>query len=42
MTAGERPTTASLPKDPPGGRRAVVVWSVGVAVYFVAVIFRML
>ncbi len=40
MTAGERPTTASLPKDPPGGRRAVVVWSVGVAVYFVAVIFR--
>ncbi|WP_128377581.1 MFS transporter [Streptomyces cavernae] len=30
----------SLPGDPPGGRRAVVVWSVGVAVYFVAVIFR--
>ncbi|MGP4043317.1 MFS transporter [Streptomyces sp. 2A115] len=30
----------SLPGDPPGGRRAVTVWSVGVAVYFVAVIFR--
>jgi MFS family permease len=25
---------------PPGGRRAIAVWSVGVAVYFVAVIFR--
>ncbi|WP_330297518.1 MFS transporter [Streptomyces sp. NBC_00503] len=31
---------ASLPKDPPGGRKAVLVWSIGVAVYFVAVIFR--
>ncbi|QDQ12652.1 MFS transporter [Streptomyces spectabilis] len=29
-----------LPGDPPGGRRAVFVWSVGVAVYFVAVTFR--
>ncbi|MFD9904480.1 nitrate/nitrite transporter [Streptomyces sp. NPDC059063] len=29
-----------LPSDPPGGKRAVLVWSVGVAVYFVAVIFR--
>lgn len=29
-----------LPGDPPGGRRAVLVWSIGVAVYFVAVIFR--
>ncbi|MGW1025486.1 MFS transporter [Streptomyces sp. NPDC002577] len=29
-----------LPGDPPGGRRAVAVWSVGVSVYFVAVIFR--
>lgn len=27
-------------RDPPGGRRAVFVWSIGVAVYFVAVIFR--
>ncbi|MEU7381463.1 MULTISPECIES: MFS transporter [unclassified Streptomyces] len=31
---------AILPGDPPGGRRAVAVWSIGVAVYFVAVIFR--
>ncbi|MFE2339988.1 nitrate/nitrite transporter, partial [Streptomyces sp. NPDC059431] len=30
----------ALPKDPPGGRKAVLVWSIGVAVYFVAVIFR--
>ncbi|MET9605094.1 MFS transporter [Streptomyces sp. NPDC006512] len=30
----------SAPLDPPGGRRAVAVWSIGVAVYFVAVIFR--
>ncbi|MFI7385180.1 nitrate/nitrite transporter [Streptomyces sp. NPDC049813] len=30
----------SLPGDPPGGRRATAVWSIGVAVYFVAVIFR--
>ncbi|MFF3012865.1 nitrate/nitrite transporter [Streptomyces sp. NPDC057939] len=29
-----------VPKDPPGGREAVAVWSIGVAVYFVAVIFR--
>ncbi|MGV9337306.1 MFS transporter [Streptomyces sp. NPDC003688] len=29
-----------LPGDPPGGRRAVAVWCTGVAVYFVAVIFR--
>ncbi|WP_405819099.1 MFS transporter [Streptomyces sp. NBC_01390] len=36
--AGSGP--GSLPGDPPGGRRAVLVWSVGVSVYFVAVIFR--
>jgi sugar phosphate permease len=30
----------TLPGDPPGGRRAIMVWSVGVSVYFVAVIFR--
>nr|WP_308288157.1 MFS transporter [Streptomyces corallincola] len=30
----------ALPGDPPGGRRAVLVWSVGVAVYLVAVVFR--
>ncbi|MFD8632090.1 nitrate/nitrite transporter [Streptomyces sp. NPDC059533] len=29
-----------MPEDPPGGRRAVAVWCIGVAVYFVAVIFR--
>ncbi|MET9690729.1 MFS transporter [Streptomyces sp. NPDC006514] len=34
------PTRADLPADPPGGRRAVAVWGIGVAVYFVAVIFR--
>ncbi|WP_172638809.1 MFS transporter [Streptomyces tailanensis] len=33
-------SSASLPGDPPGGRRALVVWGTGVAVYFVAVIFR--
>ncbi|MFJ6905515.1 MFS transporter [Streptomyces griseoluteus] len=32
--------TTTLPGDPPGGGRAVAVWSIGVAVYFVAVIFR--
>ncbi|GGZ12607.1 MFS transporter [Streptomyces poonensis] len=32
--------TAGLPGDPPGGGRAIAVWGVGVAVYFVAVIFR--
>ncbi|MGW7197818.1 MFS transporter [Streptomyces chryseus] len=31
---------AALPGDPPGGRRAATVWGIGVAVYFVAVIFR--
>jgi MFS family permease len=30
----------TLPGDPPGGRRAVAIWSIGVSVYFVAVIFR--
>ncbi|MFI5984642.1 nitrate/nitrite transporter [Streptomyces sp. NPDC051555] len=34
------PPAPHLPMDPPGGRRAVFVWSIGVAVYFVAVIFR--
>ncbi|WP_327296387.1 MULTISPECIES: MFS transporter [unclassified Streptomyces] len=32
--------SAVLPADPPGGRRAVTVWSIGVAVYFVAIVFR--
>ncbi|MEU3751983.1 MFS transporter [Streptomyces olivoreticuli] len=30
----------ALPGDPPGGRRAVAVWGLGVGVYFVAIIFR--
>ncbi|ORT57854.1 MFS transporter [Streptomyces sp. CB03238] len=30
----------ALPSDPPGGRRAALVWGVGVCVYLVAVIFR--
>ncbi|MFI5755979.1 nitrate/nitrite transporter [Streptomyces sp. NPDC051569] len=30
----------TLPGDPPGGRRAVGMWGIGVAVYFVAVTFR--
>ncbi|WP_318219077.1 MFS transporter [Streptomyces sp. SCL15-6] len=33
-------SSVSLPGDPPGGPRAVAVWSVGVSVYFVAVIYR--
>src|SRR3954466_3335369 len=33
-------SNATLPGDPVGGRRATGVWSIGVAVYFVAVIFR--
>ncbi|RFU87104.1 MFS transporter [Streptomyces triticagri] len=33
-------SSATLPGDPPGGRKAVAVWSIGVSVYFVAVIFR--
>lgn len=40
MTTGATAGSARLPGDPPGGRRAVLVWSVGVSVYFVAVIFR--
>ncbi|GAA0659911.1 MFS transporter [Streptomyces thermocarboxydovorans] len=33
-------STGTLPGDPPGGRRALTVWGIGVSVYFVAVIFR--
>ncbi|MFI0775688.1 nitrate/nitrite transporter [Streptomyces sp. NPDC021212] len=33
-------TTPGLPGDPPGGRRAVAVWGLGVAVYFVAIVYR--
>ncbi|MER6101414.1 MFS transporter [Streptomyces sp. NPDC001832] len=39
MSSAASPTL-SLPGDPPGGRRAVWVWGIGVAVYFVAIIFR--
>ncbi|MFB7850224.1 nitrate/nitrite transporter [Streptomyces sp. NPDC056053] len=39
MSSAAAPTL-SLPGDPPGGRRAVWVWGIGVAVYFVAIIFR--
>lgn len=43
MSAGTTADTSSgtsIRFDPPGGRRAIAIWSVGVAVYFVAVIFR--
>ncbi|MDG5801615.1 MFS transporter [Streptomyces ossamyceticus] len=33
-------SSSALPGDPPGGRRALTVWGIGVSVYFVAVIFR--
>ncbi|WP_330239659.1 MFS transporter [Streptomyces sp. NBC_00525] len=39
MSSAAAPTLP-LPGDPPGGRRAVWVWGIGVAVYFVAIIFR--
>ncbi|MCZ0994484.1 MFS transporter [Streptomyces noursei] len=29
-----------LPSDPPGGRKAIAVWGIGVAVYFVAITYR--
>ncbi|MFF8291550.1 nitrate/nitrite transporter [Streptomyces sp. NPDC016309] len=34
------PSATAPPHDPPGGRRAALVWGVGVCVYLVAVIFR--
>ncbi|WP_394432242.1 MFS transporter [Streptomyces sp. SGAir0957] len=39
-SASSASPASSLPGDPPGGRRAIAVWCIGVAVYFVAVIFR--
>ncbi|WP_327289850.1 MFS transporter [Streptomyces sp. NBC_01198] len=33
-------TAKALPGDPPGGRRAVLVWGVGTLVYLVAVVHR--
>ncbi|WP_411134822.1 MFS transporter [Streptomyces sp. C10] len=29
-----------MPADPPGGRKAMAVWGIGVAVYFVAITYR--
>ncbi|MFF1479063.1 nitrate/nitrite transporter [Streptomyces sp. NPDC058301] len=40
MNSATSGVSASLPGDPPGGRRAALVWGIGVGVYFVAVIFR--
>ncbi|MFI0717872.1 nitrate/nitrite transporter [Streptomyces sp. NPDC021224] len=45
MSAGDERAGAggaahALPGDPPGGRRAVLVWSVGTLVYLVAVVHR--
>ncbi|QNS05335.1 MFS transporter [Streptomyces xanthii] len=42
MSSASSPSDSALrlPGDPPGGRRAVAVWCIGVSVYFVAVIFR--
>lgn len=37
---GDASTAAGLPKDPPGGSRAVLVWGLGVVVYFVAITYR--
>ncbi|MBY8880573.1 MFS transporter [Actinacidiphila acidipaludis] len=39
MSAGS-PAARTLPGDPPGGRRAVLVWGVGTLVYLVAVVHR--
>lgn len=38
--SGSSAGSSTLPGDPPGGRRAAWVWGIGIAVYFVAVIFR--
>src|SRR5690606_16915143 len=38
--SGTDRAAAVRPADPPGGRRALAVWGIGVSVYFVAVIFR--
>ncbi|MFI7005846.1 nitrate/nitrite transporter [Streptomyces sp. NPDC050145] len=40
MSSASSDSALRLPGDPPGGRRAVAVWCIGVSVYFVAVIFR--
>ncbi|MFF8831960.1 nitrate/nitrite transporter [Streptomyces sp. NPDC015131] len=40
MTGPTASAAPATPADPPGGRRAALVWGVGVSVYLVAVIFR--
>lgn len=40
MSSASSSSSVALPGDPPGGRRAMAVWGIGVSVYFVAVIFR--
>lgn len=40
ISSASSASSGPLSGDPPGGRRALVVWGTGVAVYFVAVIFR--
>ncbi|MEU5129233.1 MFS transporter [Streptomyces mobaraensis] len=35
-----RSTSLPAPEAPPGGRRAMLVWGVGVSVYLVAIVFR--
>ncbi|MDT9681980.1 MFS transporter [Streptomyces sp. TRM76323] len=40
MSSPTPPAASALPADPPGGRRAALVWGVGVCVYLVAVVFR--
>ncbi|MGW1275953.1 MFS transporter [Streptomyces tsukubensis] len=39
-SAAGAPDPISLPGDPPGGRRAALIWGIGVSVYCVAVVFR--
>ncbi|MFC5719671.1 nitrate/nitrite transporter [Streptomyces gamaensis] len=40
MTSHASSRPCALPGDPPGGTRAIAVWGLGVAVYFVAIVFR--
>ncbi|MFE2262048.1 MFS transporter [Streptomyces griseosporeus] len=40
MSSASSAPCGALPGDPPGGRRAIAMWGIGVSVYFVAVIFR--
>ncbi|MFV2118638.1 MFS transporter [Streptomyces sp. Act-28] len=40
MSSATSSAAFTPPTDPPGGRRAALVWGVGVCVYLVAVVFR--